>query len=265
MAPEPITVNGDLTRITQVVMNLLNNAAKYTPVGGEITVQVGGDRDDAIVRVRDNGTGIPTQLLERVFDMFAQGERTLARSEGGLGIGLTLARRIVALHGGTIKATSEGAGKGAEFTVRLPRLQLHGATQPAQGAEFALPRGAQKRSVLVVDDNVDSAQSMAMLLRMVGHDVEIAHDGPGALEQVARVNPDIILLDIGLPGMTGLEVAKHLRSRPEGQGLRIFAMTGYGQEADRQRSLEAGFDGHLVKPVQPGELFALIDADGRTH
>ena len=265
LAPAPVPVNGDLTRLTQMVVNLLNNAAKYTPVGGDITLEVDADRDDAILRVRDTGVGIPPALLERMFDLFAQGERTLDRSEGGLGIGLTLARRIVALHGGSIKAASAGAGKGAEFVVRIPRLQVVGAERSKPEGQRGFAARSNKRSVLVVDDNVDSAMSMAMLLRVVGHEVEVAHDGQGALDQVAKAVPDVVLLDIGLPGMSGLEVARHLRARPDGGRLRLYAMTGYGQEADRERSAAAGFDGHLVKPVQANELLALIDASARGH
>ena len=254
-----IAVNGDMTRLAQVVINLLNNAAKYTHQGGDIWLEVFVEGDDAVIRVRDSGVGIAPNLLERVFDLFTQGERTLDRSDGGLGIGLTLARRIVALHGGTITAKSEGVGKGSEFAVRLPRLDLR--YRDARGAEgsFELPGGAQRRCVLVVDDNADAATSVAMLLRMAGHDVEVEHDGPAALEKVAAAAPDVVLLDIGLPGMSGYEVARQLRLRPEGQGLRIYALTGYGQEEDRKRSLEAGFDGHLVKPVVPADLLALID------
>jgi PAS domain S-box-containing protein len=258
-AADPLPVNGDMTRLTQVVVNLLNNAAKYTPAGGDITLETAIEGDDVVLRVKDTGVGMPEQLLERVFDLFAQGERTLDRSEGGLGIGLTLARRIVMLHGGTIVARSEGVGKGSEFIMRLPRLRFEVKPSEETPAQVRLPRGAQKRSVLVVDDNADAAASMAHLLRMVGHEVEIEHDGRAALDHIARSKPDVLLLDIGLPGMSGYEVAKHVRARPEGQGLRIYALTGYGQEQDRQRAMESGFDGHLVKPVAPAELLALID------
>jgi PAS domain S-box-containing protein len=221
-----IPVHGDLTRLTQVVLNLLNNAAKYTPEGGEIWVKTCIEGDEAVVHVRDTGVGISAQLLDSIFDLFAQGERTLDRSEGGLGIGLTLARRIVALHGGTIVARSEGAGRGAEFVVSLPRLNLELTEAHMKSASVDLPRATRKRTVLVVDDNVDAAASTAMLLRMAGHDVEVEHDGPEALERIARKAPEVILLDIGLPGMSGYEVAKHVRARPEGQGVRIYAMTG---------------------------------------
>jgi PAS domain S-box-containing protein len=258
-SPDPLPVNGDMTRLTQVVVNLLNNAAKYTPEGGDITLETAIDGDDVVLRVKDTGVGMPEPLLERVFDLFAQGERTLDRSEGGLGIGLTLARRIVQLHGGTVVARSEGVGKGSEFIVRLPRLKLEVKASKETPSSARLPRGAQRRSVLVVDDNADAAASMAHLLRMVGHEVEIEHDGPAALDHIARSKPDVLLLDIGLPGMSGYEVAKHVRARPEGQGVRIYALTGYGQEQDRQRAMDSGFDGHLVKPVAPAELLALID------
>lgn len=257
----PLLVYGDLTRLTQVVLNLLNNAAKYTPEGGEIWVESAGEGNNVVVRVRDNGVGIAPAVLEVVFDLFAQGERTIDRSEGGLGIGLTLARRIVELHGGAIVAKSEGPERGAEFIVSLPRLDLETA-QARPRADVGLSASAHKRRILVVDDNVDAAESIAVLLRLVGHEVDIAHDGGEALARVAQMMPDLVLLDIGLPGMSGYEVAQHLRARPEGQGLRIYATTGYGQEEDRRRSLAAGFDGHLVKPVLPAELLALVNGTG---
>ena len=256
---EALPVNGDMTRLTQVVLNLVNNAAKYTPEGGHVEVDVYAEGDEAVVRVRDNGLGIPPELLERVFDLFAQGERTLDRSEGGLGIGLTLARRIVILHGGSITAKSEGVGKGATFTVRLPRLRLE--TMPSESRETGLdlPLNTRKRSILVVDDNNDAASSIAMFLRMMGHDVEIEHDGSAALHHITSTPPEIVLLDIGLPGLDGYEVARRVRERPEGQGIRLYAMTGYGQEEDRKRALASGFDAHLVKPVPPSELIRLIE------
>ena len=257
---EPLTINGDMTRITQVAVNLLNNAAKYTPEGGDIWVSVAREGLDAMIRVRDNGTGIAPQMIDNIFDLFAQGERTIDRSEGGLGIGLTLARRIVALHGGSIHARSEGPGKGSEFLVRLPRLDLESPERPGIGGAD-LPTGVRAQSILVVDDNPDAASSTAMLLLMVGHEVDVAHDGEAALRRVSQRAPDVILLDIGLPGMSGYEVARHLRARPEGQGVKIFAMTGYGQESDKQRSIAAGFDGHLVKPVLPADLFSLLAGD----
>jgi signal transduction histidine kinase/ActR/RegA family two-component response regulator len=258
LSPKPIVVHGDMTRLTQVIVNLLNNAAKYTPEGGRVEVATRIDGDDGVVTVSDNGMGIPPHLLERVFDLFAQGERTLDRSEGGLGIGLTLARRIVALHGGSVVARSEGAGKGAEFEMRLPRLDLD-LPETLNGPE-ADRAASHRRSILVVDDNDDAASSMATLLRMMGHDASIAHDGESALRRIEADRPDIVLLDIGLPRMSGYEVAERLRETPAGRALRLYALTGYGQEDDRRRSAAAGFDGHLVKPVLPGDLFALIES-----
>jgi len=257
---EPLLVHGDLTRLTQVFLNLLNNAAKYTPEGGDVWIEMSCDPTDAVVKVRDNGAGIPRQMLDAVFDLFAQGERTLDRSEGGLGIGLTLARRIVALHGGSISAKSEGPGTGAEFTVSLPRLDPESAqARPVVGsAEGRAGQGAA-RHFLVVDDNEDAANSMAMLLRMMGHEVDIELTGPAAVERSRERLPDVVLLDIGLPGMDGYAVAAELRKLPGGEALKVIALTGYGQEEDRRRSLEAGFDGHLVKPVAPGDLFLLLE------
>jgi hypothetical protein len=256
---EPVLVNGDITRLAQVIMNLLNNAAKYTQENGEAWLELETHANDALVRVRDNGMGIAPAMLDHVFDLFAQGERTIDRADGGLGIGLTLARRIVALHGGSIVARSEGPGRGAEFEVRLPSLRA--------GTEFALqrtggiaaPRGSRRRSVLVVDDNADAANSVAMLLRMAGHEVHVENDGKSAIENASQMRPEIVLLDIGLPGMNGYDVARQLRARPGGGDLVIYAMTGYGQPEDRERSRESGFDGHLVKPVVPGDLVALME------
>ena len=258
LADSEIIVYGDVARLTQVVLNLLNNAAKYTPEGGDIWLEVRDVDGSAEVRVRDNGMGIPATLIDSIFDLFAQGERTIDRSEGGLGIGLTLARRLVTLHGGNITAHSEGVGKGAEFVVTLPRMGREASAGAIPQDGFVMPVAKRKLSILVVDDNVDAAVSMAMLLRMGGHQVEIEHTGPPALAHAIETRPDVLLLDIGLPGMSGYEVARELRKRPELAGLKIFAMTGYGQEEDRRRSLDAGFDGHLVKPVLPAELFALL-------
>jgi CheY-like chemotaxis protein/two-component sensor histidine kinase len=264
LAPEEVSVNGDMTRVIQVMVNLLNNAAKYTPEGGRISVEVQSERDDAVIRVRDNGIGIPGHMIEHVFDLFAQGERSLARTEGGLGIGLTLARRIVALHGGSIKARSAGASQGSEFVVRLPLLPEYAASLPAL-PNRKLGEPVRKRSIVVVDDNADAAESMAMLLRTIGHDVRVQLDGTAALQEITARMPDIVLLDIGLPGLNGYEVARRLRDHPGGDALRIYALTGYGQEDDRRRSMQAGFDGHLVKPVIPSDLFALVDAQPARH
>ena len=255
---EAAIVHGDLMRLTQVVLNLLNNAAKYTPEGGDIWVSIEAQGSDVTVRVRDNGVGIAPHVLDGIFDLFAQGERTLDRSEGGLGIGLTLARRIVALHGGSIAARSDGPGKGAEFTVTLPRLDVDSSeANPAMGVS-KVPGGSQRHYVLVVDDNADAAESIAMLLRMHGQEVDIEGNGAGAIARIRARRPDILLLDIGLPDVSGYEVAREARALPEGDRIRMFALTGYGQEDDRRRSVEAGFDGHLVKPIAPTDLVSLV-------
>ena len=255
---QPLVLNGDLTRLAQVVVNVLNNAAKYTPEGGHIRLTTTAEGADAVLRVRDNGMGIPKAMLDTVFDLFAQGERTLDRSEGGLGIGLTLARRIVELHGGRIIARSDGPGQGSEFEIRLPRLHAQAPSEdPVKGKLAVSERG---RSILLVEDNADAAQSMAVLLQMMGHAVRIEHEGPAALARAAAEPVDIVMLDIGLPGMNGYQVARALRELPRGHAFRIYALTGYGQEEDRRRSAEAGIDGHLVKPVLPADLLALIES-----
>jgi len=256
---ESVVVNGDITRLAQVVMNLLNNAAKYTQEGGEAWLTLRVEGHDAVIRVRDNGMGIAPLMLEHVFDLFAQGERTIDRAEGGLGIGLTLSRRIVALHGGSIEARSGGAGKGSEFEVRLPMLRAGTDLAIERAGGVALADPSRRRSVLVVDDNADAANSVAMLLRMAGHEVHVENDGRSAVESAAHVHPEIVLLDIGLPGMSGYDVARALRAEPGGDEMVIYAMTGYGAQDDRDRTKEAGFDGHLVKPVVPADLVALME------
>jgi signal transduction histidine kinase len=243
----PVLVHGDPVRLEQVLVNLLTNACKYTDPGGHILVEL-GDRDGAAqVLVRDDGIGIEQATIARVFDLFSQAERALDRSQGGLGIGLTVAQRLVEMHGGTIQARSEGAGRGAEFLVTLP-LVPDAALKPAL-APARLQAGAHARAVLVVDDNVDAARTLACLLQAMGHRVEVAHDGPDALQAALRAPPDVVLLDIGLPGMDGFEVARSLREGAGTRHARIVAVTGYGQLADRQRAELAGFDRLVVKPV----------------
>ena len=258
---EAAMVHGDAMRLTQVVVNLLNNAAKYTPEGGDIWIGMHSD-GEVVLRVRDNGVGIPAQMLEGIFDLFAQGERSLDRSEGGLGIGLTLTRRIVALHGGSIKAASAGPGAGAEFTVALPRLETGLREAQSEGGIVRLPEAGVRNSVLVVDDNADAAGSIAMLLRLHGQEAEIVETGKGAIAHLRARLPDILILDIGLPDMSGYEVARAVREMPGGDRVRIYALTGYGQLEDRRRAIEAGFDGHLVKPFAPADLVALVADPG---
>jgi PAS domain S-box-containing protein len=251
MPDKPVTVHGDLTRLAQVFSNLLTNAAKYTPEGGHIRIELGIEGDDAVVHVNDTGQGIAPDLIERVFDLFAQGERSLDRSAGGLGIGLTLARRIAVLHGGSITAASAGEGRGSTFTVHLPLTRGGGAA--------VSPQRGPRHSILLVDDNADAGASLAMLLRLMGHDVETLTDGRDAIARTASLRPDVVFLDIGLPGMDGYEVAREIRKAPGGDRVRLYAVTGYGQAEDRRRSLEAGFDGHLVKPVALEALADVID------
>jgi signal transduction histidine kinase len=245
-AGEPLWVDGDLTRLAQVVSNLLNNAARFTPTGRRIDVLARREGDQAVIEVRDEGAGIPAETLPRVFELFAQGGHAADRAGGGLGIGLSLARALCELHGGTIDAASPGPGLGSTFTVRLP---LAPAPVPADGAATPAARGRARR-VLVVDDNVDAADSLALLLRLGGHEVATAQDGPAAIEAARRQPPEVVFLDIGLPGMDGYEVARRLRADPATAGTRLVALTGWGADEDRRRSHDAGFDLHLTKPVE---------------
>ena len=259
--PEPIPLEADAARLEQVLANLLNNAAKYTEPGGRIVLEAGREGGEAFVRVRDTGIGIAPELLPRVFDLFTQAERSLDRSQGGLGIGLTLVRRLVELHDGSVAVSSDGVGRGSEFVVRFP------AAPPADGdarngdhpkAQAEPVKGAAPRRVLVVDDNVDGARLLARLLRSRGHHAELAHDGPAALAAAAAHAPDVVLLDIGLPGMDGFEVARRLREREGPNRALLVATTGYGREDDLRRSREAGFDHHMVKPLDPQALNDLL-------
>jgi signal transduction histidine kinase/ActR/RegA family two-component response regulator len=257
----PMFVEGDMVRLTQVFMNLLNNAAKYTPEGGSIRLTADEDEGVLVVRVRDTGVGIPEDLLPRVFELFAQGERTLDRSDGGLGIGLTLARRLIEMHKGSLTASSEGAGKGSEFVVRIPLSSgapsIGGGGQGRVGEHGSV---AEKLRVLVVDDNIDAALSMKLYLRAWGYDARTVYDGRPVAGIVQEYHPDVILLDIGLPGMSGYEVAESIRRLPDGDAVTIVAVTGYGQEEDRRRTRAAGIDHHLVKPVDPESLRTILNS-----
>ena len=242
---EAIYVNADRVRLTQVFANLLQNAAKYTDVGGTVSVGLVTDTGRVSVVVRDTGVGIPPEMLSRIFDLFEQVPVSLDRAQGGLGIGLTLVRTLVELHGGHVSAHSVGLGQGSTFTVSLPRV-----TAPPEGQATPQPRALQARDarVLVVDDNVDGAESMAEVLRLMGMQARVARDGREALTLAQSFAPDLVFLDIGLPGMDGYETARHLRRLP-GLRMRLVALTGYGSAQDRERSARAGFDLHLVKPV----------------
>ncbi len=256
---EPVWLHADTTRMEQVVVNLLNNAAKYTDEGGHIWLTIQQEGDYAVLRVRDSGVGIAPELLPRIFDLFTQASRSLDRSQGGLGIGLSLVKQLVEMHGGTVAAQSAGFGSGSEFVVRLPVLLSVTPMPPPKLTEPA-DQPAHRWRVLVVDDNVDSAVSMAMLLRMSGHDVRTAHTGPDAIEAANTYQPDVVLLDIGLPLVNGYEVARRLRANPKLKNVRLVATTGYGLESDIQLSREAGFDSHMVKPVDPKKVQELLMA-----
>ena len=245
---EPIWLDADPTRLEQVVVNLLNNAAKYTDEGGRIWLEARASGHEMVLSVRDTGIGIDLEQFPDIFDLFTQADRSLDRSQGGLGIGLSLVQRLVDMHRGTVEVHSEGLGRGSEFTIRLP-LPPSPAPEPPSAPTGSAERPAHAGRVLVVDDNVDSAEILATLLRMSGHDVRTAYTGPTALEAAVAHLPDVVLLDIGLPGLNGYEVARRLRQDPQLKGVRLVAMTGYGDEADRQLAQEAGFDRHLVKPV----------------
>ena len=256
-----ILVEADVVRMAQVISNLLMNAAKYTDHAGRIWLTIERDGPDAaLIRVKDSGIGIAPELLSRVFDLFVQGHRSLARSQGGLGIGLTLAKNLVEMHGGTISAHSEGLGKGSEFVIRLP-VMMTKRVDPAHETPAKSPHAAgPSRRILVVDDNVDAAELTATLLTMWGHEVRTLHDGLSVLTAVDSFQPEVILLDIGLPGMSGYDVARQLRRRPSCKGIVLAAMTGYGQAKDRSLSQEAGFDCHLTKPIDPTMLEAFVAA-----
>jgi PAS domain S-box-containing protein len=262
LPPQPVYVEGDLIRLAQVVANLLTNAAKYTEQSGYIDVSVEASGHDAVLRVRDTGIGVPSEFLPYIFDLFVQGDRSLARSQGGLGIGLTLVKRLVEMHGGTVCAESAGVGHGSTFTVRLPLWTGAGADVGTGNGIQARATDALRKRILVVDDNVDAAESIAMVLRVGGYDVRCVHDGPSALQAAERYHPEVVVLDIGLPGMSGYDVARHLRRRPQFTRTPIIAVTGYGQDDDRRRSREAGFDAHLTKPVDPNALQAFVAASG---
>jgi PAS domain S-box-containing protein len=256
--PEPIYLYADPVRLSQIFGNLLNNSCKYTSPGGRIRVTAERHGNEAVVKIEDNGIGIPPDKLHSIFDMFNQVDRSLERTQGGLGIGLALVRQLVQLHGGSVEAKSAGEGRGSEFVVRVPILTEGSTEAPREHA--AAQESTRTRRVLVVDDNLDAATSLATLLQITGHETFTAHDGPTAFEAIKKHRPDVVLLDIGLPGMNGYEVCRRVRELPWGQDVTLIALTGWGQEEDRRKSHEAGFDGHLVKPVEYAGLVALLDA-----
>jgi CheY-like chemotaxis protein len=255
LPPERIELEGDASRLAQVLSNLLNNACKFTEPGGRIALAAQREGDQVAIRVRDSGIGIRPEVLPRVFDMFVQGDASVARSQGGLGLGLPLVKGLVEMHGGSVTATSGGPGQGAEFVVRLP-VAPPSPEDVDRPAESAPEVQALRLKILVVDDNRDAATSLASLLKLRGHEVVAVHDGPAALDAADRFSPEVVLQDIGMPGMSGFEVARLLRQRASGRDLTLVALTGYGSDDDRRRTREAGFDSHFVKPL---DLAALDD------
>jgi len=260
MADEKLEVDGDLTRLTQVLGNLLNNAAKYTDPGGTIHVSVRREGTDVEIRVRDNGIGIPQELLPRLFQLFTQVDAAAHRAQGGLGIGLALVRQLVQMHGGSVTAYSDGPGHGSEFLIRLPlrvrqtRVTMTSSSLPLTGTDAA--RSGLR--ILLADDNRDALDSLATLLQCDGHEVHTAADGAEALERAAQCRPNVVLLDIGMPKLDGYEVARRIRAEPWGKSTVLIALTGWGQDEDRRRSREVGFDTHLVKPLDPDALSTLL-------
>ncbi|WP_164101054.1 PAS domain S-box protein [Candidatus Laterigemmans baculatus] len=255
---DPLLVDADETRLAQVICNLLMNAVKYSDPGSSIELTVEREGAEALIRVRDQGIGIPEPMLPRVFDMFIQVDRSLEKAQGGLGVGLAIVKRLVEMHGGSIAAQSEGHGKGSEFIIRLPLvLSVVQHSTPASTAADAAPRASNRR-ILVVDDNRDAATSLTMMLKRMGNVVRVAHDGQAGVEAAADFRPDLILLDIGMPKLNGYDAAQQIRRSPWGKSVKIVALTGWGQEEDRRKSQAAGFDLHLVKPVEPAEIEKLL-------
>jgi len=254
-------VDGDPARLAQAVGNLLDNAIKYTEDGGRLQLRARAEADEVVIVVEDSGIGIDPAVLPHVFDLFIQADRSLERRQGGLGLGLTLVHRLVEMHGGRVEAASAGPGLGSAFTIRLPRLAVE-APEPAETETAPVPAAAPPagpaRRILVVDDHQDSTDSLALFLRLRGHEVRTAHDGPSALDEIERYRPDVVFLDLGLPGMSGYDVARRVRMMDDLGSLRLVALTGYGTDGDRRKTREAGFDVHLAKPVDPRALDALL-------
>jgi PAS domain S-box-containing protein len=262
LSGEAVHVHGDPTRLAQVLDNLVDNALKYTSPGGRVEIITELRRDQAVLRVRDSGIGMPVELVPHVFDLFAQAPQSLERSHGGLGLGLALVKRLVELHEGSVSASSAGPGQGSEFTVTLPAVAepVDGSLPASSGASAGARAGAKRegRRVLVVEDSADARLGVQLLLEQAGHVVETAGDGPEGLAKLGQFHPEVALIDVGLPGMDGYELARVARSQPETRDIRLVAITGYGQEEDRQRALAAGFDLHVAKPVNPAVLQELL-------
>jgi two-component system CheB/CheR fusion protein len=256
LSGEPIHVEGDPARLQQIQVNLLSNAAKYTPPGGHVTLSLGAEGDAAAIRVRDDGAGIPRDMLDSVFEPFVQATRTLDRSAGGLGLGLTLVRSLAAMHDGTVSVHSDGEGRGSEFVVRLPLTRRRPPAEPDRLAHASPPPGGTR--VLVVEDNSDSRELVCALLAQAGFDCRAVDSGLAALAVLDDFRPDVAILDLGLPAMDGLELARRIRAHPEHARMILIALTGYGRSGDRAAARAAGFDEHVVKPVQGEQLVALL-------
>ncbi|MBA3396350.1 MAG: response regulator [Deltaproteobacteria bacterium] len=254
--PGSLCIDADPTRIDQILVNLISNAAKYTRAGGAIEVQAAREGALAVVRVRDNGLGIAPENLQRVFELFAQVEQSLERSQGGLGLGLKLVKELVEMHGGTVEATSEGLGKGSEFVVRLPAIEARAVVEPA--ARSTAKHRGKPRHILVVDDNIDNRETMEIMLTMLGHRVDVAEDGEQAVDKALQARYDIAFVDIGLPKLDGYQVAETIRRRREGAGIVLIALSGYGQPEDKRKAIDAGFDQHLTKPVKSANITQIL-------
>ena len=257
-ARERLYVHGDPTRLSQVVANLLNNAAKYTPQGGKISLSTERIGDEVAIRVKDNGVGIASDMLPRIFDMFVQADNSLNCSQGGLGIGLTLVKSLVEMHGGTVEATSDGLGNGSEFTVRLPILQASDVLPEEANDLSDETKSFPFNRILIVDDVPPAALLVAIMLRSKGQQVRTAESGPEALAMIEQEKPSLILSDISMPGMNGYELAQEIRRRPEWNDIWLVALTGFGRESDKKLSKEAGFNSHLVKPISTEDLECLL-------
>ncbi len=255
----PVWVDGDPARLAQIISNLLLNAVKFTPAGGNITVSTAAEGNEAVVRIEDSGVGIAADILPRIFNTFVQVNPSLDRANGGLRVGLSIARRLAELHGGTLDAASEGVGMGSTFTVRLPRIRA-----PQSGGEFpASPRTlSMPRRIVIIEDNADARETLRQVLEATGHEVLESGDGAAGARTTLALHPDVALIDIGLPDVDGYKVAKTIRSAPEGREVLLIALTGYGQPEDRRKSYEAGFDLHLVKPIDFSQLSELIATRG---
>jgi PAS domain S-box-containing protein len=262
VARRGLSIRGDPTRLAQVFSNLLTNASKYTDAGGHVWVTARREQEQAVIVVRDSGVGIELEMLPRVFDLFAQEPQSLERARGGLGLGLAIVSSLVKMHGGSVTAESEGRALGAVFTVRLPLSEPADSVAAHETApELQVQQRANPHRVLIVDDNSEAAEMLAEVLSAVGHVTRIAHDGPAALSMLTEFSPDVALVDIGLPAMDGYELARRMRATPLGASARIYALTGYGQDSDRRRSREAGFDAHLVKPVDLDTVIRAVETN----